>query len=80
MRTAIAIDETTFEKLLAFAVAHEAWEADLILSGEAWDGGMAEFPRLTAELYDEFMRVQAMRNEAVELARAAGLIPAAVQK
>lgn len=67
------------EKLAAFAVAHERWEADLILSDEAWDGGMAEFPRLTAELYDSFMQVQALRNEALELALKMGIVPTATQ-
>jgi len=58
------------DDLLAFAKAHEQWEANLILSDKAWDGGMAEFPRLTQELYDEFMEVQALRNAAIAKATA----------
>ena len=56
--------------LLAVAKAYDAWEANLILSDKAWDGGMAEFPRLTQELLDEFMQVQALRNAAVKKATA----------
>lgn len=52
-----------------FAEAHEKWEAALILSDEAWDGGMAALPTFTHDLYDEFMEVQRLRNTALDMVR-----------
>jgi hypothetical protein len=51
--------------LLALAKAYEQWEADLILCCEAWDGGTAEYPRLTEKLYDRMLEIQAARNAAI---------------
>jgi hypothetical protein len=48
--------------LVDLVEAYEAWEGDLILSDEAWDGGMAPLPRLTQELWDRLLEIQAMRN------------------
>jgi len=67
----LATAEADCAVMRAFAKAHEKWEANLINSNEAWaPDGMAEFPRLTAPLYDEFMEVQRLRNAA--LARPTG--------
>jgi hypothetical protein len=55
--------------LLALARAYEEWEADLILSDEAWaPNGMAPLPRLTQGLYDRLLEIQAMRNAAISKA------------
>ena len=54
---------------IKFAEAHEKWEASLIMSDEAWDGGMASLPRFTQAIYDDFMEVQRMRNVALDEAR-----------
>lgn len=59
------------EKLLAFAKAHEAWEGKLILDDDAWDGGHATLPTLTDDLWDEFLAIQKMRNDAVAMAMSA---------
>ena len=49
--------------------AYEAWEADLLLSAEAWGGGfpggMRDLPTFTEPLWDRFMEIQAMRNAAI---------------
>lgn len=50
----------------AVAKAYEQWEADLIMSDEAWKGGMAELPTLTYPLYDRMMEIQAMRNDVLD--------------
>jgi len=66
LRAALATAEADCAVMRAFAKAHEKWEANLINSNEAWaPDGMAEFPRLTAPLYDEFMEVQRLRNAAL---------------
>ena len=49
--------------------AYEAWEADLILSNEAWAGGFAALPTITQELWDRFIEIQTMRNTALAKAR-----------
>lgn len=59
-----------------FARLHEAWEAELILNSDAWDGGAAEFPTLTEYLWDAAMRLAAIRNGVVRAARDAGRMPA----
>jgi len=53
--------------ILAVVRAYERWEADLVLDGEAWDCGRA-FPRFTAKLWDRFLELQTMRNDAVRKA------------
>jgi hypothetical protein len=49
--------------------AYSRWEADLIMSNEAWSGGFAELPTITQELWDRFIEIQGMRNAALALAR-----------
>lgn len=60
---------TAAPDLYALALAYETWEADLILCQEAWDGGWADLPKLTEELWDRLLKIQAMRNAAVAKAR-----------
>lgn len=55
-----------------FAKAHERWEANLILSEKAWDGGAAALPTLTEELWDEALEVQKLRNAALQTTREHG--------
>lgn len=52
------------ERLRAFAIAHEAWEADLIINHpEVWEAPSW----LVAEPhYEEFMALQKLRNEAIK--------------
>ena len=57
--------EAALQDLLALAKAYEAWDAELIMSDEAWEGGMREFPTMTEELWDRLLEIQAMRTEAV---------------
>jgi len=45
---------------------YERWEADLILSEEAWAGGLAAYPTLTLELYDKLLECQQARNEVLK--------------
>ena len=52
-------------KLAELAEAYEQWEADLILSEEAWDGGIRPLPILTYELWDRLLEIQGMRNAAL---------------
>lgn len=47
--------------LLEVALAYERWEADLLLDSKAWESGL---PVFTQELYDSWMKLQAMRNAA----------------
>lgn len=59
----------------AFAVmeAYEQWEADLIMSSEAWaPNGMAETPRIPPHLWERFLEIQKMRNAALGSARRVG--------
>lgn len=52
------------------AAAYEQWEADLILSAEAWEpNGQADTPRIPQVLWDRLIEIQAMRNAALSLAR-----------
>jgi hypothetical protein len=44
----------------------ERWEADLILCDEAWNGGRAALPKLTWQLYDKMLALQAKRNAALK--------------
>lgn len=62
----------TAPELLAYAEAVNQWEADMILSQEAWGGGMREFPTFTEELWDRWLELQAMRNAAVMKAKGVG--------
>lgn len=43
---------------------YEKWEAELLLSNEAWDGGFERpLPRLTEELFDGLLEIQILRNK-----------------
>ena len=55
-------------ELLAVAKAYEQWEADLIMSDEAWNGNSAMLPTITQELWDRLIEIQTMRNRAVAAA------------
>jgi hypothetical protein len=57
------------EQMAAVLKAYERWEADLILSDEAWDGGAADLPTLTWALWDRLLEIQAMRNDALKAIR-----------
>jgi hypothetical protein len=68
------------EQLRLFAIqardvlkAYELWEANLVLSEEAWKGGIADFPTLTESLYDELLECQRLRNHALEVFTTLGL-------
>ncbi len=50
--------------LLAVALAYEQWEADVLMSREAWANDAAAFPRLIPKLWDRLLEIQAMRNAA----------------
>jgi hypothetical protein len=65
LRGRAELAERERDRLAEVARAYNRWEADLILSDEAWRGGMAELPTLTYPLYDRMMEIQAMRNEAL---------------
>lgn len=54
-----------FAELLEVARRYEAWEGKLILSEEAWRGGVAELPTLTDELWDDLLEIQGLRNAAI---------------
>lgn len=41
---------------------YEQWEANLLLTNEAWRENKA-YPQLTAELFDELLELQKQRNE-----------------
>jgi hypothetical protein len=58
--------------LLALALAQERWEADLILSNEAWQGGARVLPEITEELWDGLMELQRLRNAIIRKAEAGG--------
>ena len=50
------------ERMMEVLSRYEKWEADLILSNEAWEGIL---PVFTQELYDSWMEIQTARNEAL---------------
>lgn len=54
-------------ELLAFAIAHQEWEAKLIADDKAWM--VNNSPMLIEEHYDEFIRLQDLRNMAFEKIR-----------
>lgn len=62
------------DALIAFAVAHEQWEAKLLMSDKAWNGGQSSFPMIVDEHYDGLMEVQALRNDAIGPLRASGMV------
>jgi hypothetical protein len=60
------------DELLAFAKAHERWEADLVTSNEAWKFGARALPEITEHLWDGLMELQRMRNAIVRKAEGGG--------
>jgi len=58
--------------LLAFARAHEKWEAEFILDSECWPLNESGMPIFSEAIYDKFMELQAMRNAAI--AKATGAV------
>lgn len=55
-------EQEELEKLREFALAHEVWEAQLITDGD-WTG---ELPKFTQSIYDGFMKLQGLRNQALK--------------
>jgi len=56
-----------YKKLVAFARAHEKWEAELIMNDGSWgQDGSAATPTLTEEQYTKMLEIQSLRNEALE--------------
>ena len=49
------------EELVAFANAHQEWEANLIMNGDRSRGVVT----LNQDLHDEFIKVQELRNKAL---------------
>jgi hypothetical protein len=64
---AAVLRESGHKELVEALRGYEAWEADLILTGD-WK---SEFPRMTAAQYDKMIELQTKRNEAL---RKAGLL------
>ncbi len=56
--------ESNAERFRAVLEAYEQWEADLLMCGEAWSTPSG-LPRMTQALYDRWMEIQAMRNDAL---------------
>lgn len=50
-------------ELEAVLRGYEKWEGDLVLSQEAWRGGMAALPTLTQPLFDALIELQTQRNK-----------------
>jgi hypothetical protein len=46
----------------AVLAAYEQWEADLIMSSEAWEG-FAALPTIPQDLWDRLIEIQGMRNK-----------------
>lgn len=55
--------------LLAVCQAYEKWEGDMLLSQEAWSGGLADLPTITEKLWHRLLEIQAMRNAAIARAK-----------
>ena len=53
--------------LYAFAKAHMEWEAKLLNGDQYWiaDDG---FPQMTQELWDDLLKLQSLRREAMDAA------------
>lgn len=58
------------KELFDLAIGYQQWEADLILSDQAWGGGMESLPTLTQELYDGLVELQRRRNTIITKYRA----------
>ena len=52
-------------QLEAVLRGYEKWEGELVLSQEAWRGGMASLPTLTQSLFDRLIELQTQRNKAL---------------
>lgn len=62
------------ELLLAVLLGYRDWEAAMLLSEEAWGGGMRALPQFTEELWDSFLELQTWRNIAVNLAKSKAVV------
>ncbi len=62
--TIAVLCESGHKELVEALREYEAWEADLILTGD-WK---SEFPRMTAAQYDKMIELQTKRNEALRKA------------
>lgn len=51
--------------LLAFAQAHEAWEAEFIMANDCWPMTSEMLPRFNETILEKFLQLQKVRNEAV---------------
>ena len=52
-------------ELLAFAQAHEAWEAEFIMANDCWPMTAEMLPRFNEQIMEKFLQLQRLRNEAV---------------
>jgi hypothetical protein len=56
--------EALIQQMTKVLLGYEDWEAELIGDNRCWGPeGMASLPRLTNELYDKMLALQAMRND-----------------
>ncbi len=60
---------TAAPDLKAVALAYEQWEADVILNSKCW---RYETPHITQALWDRFIEIQTMRNDALAKTRGEG--------
>lgn len=65
MNESIEQKDLFIKKAKHFIEAFTQWEANLIMSKEAWRGNDG-LPVFTQELYDEWLNIQKLRNEAQE--------------
>lgn len=56
------INEQTSDKLLDVLKRYESWEAKLIEDVDSWENG---YPSITGQLFDEFLEIQELRNNAL---------------
>jgi len=54
--------------LLAFAKAHEAWEAEFILDSECWPLNESGLPVFSETIHEKFLALQQLRNAAIKKA------------
>ena len=55
-------------ELLAFAKAHEAWEADFIMDNECWPLNASGLPVFSESVHEKFLALQQTRNAAIKKA------------
>lgn len=51
------------DELVRHLEATDKWAGDLVLSNEAWGGGMAANPTLTDDLVERWVELQDRRND-----------------